>query len=647
MVFRCRSQFSVRLMAAGLVCAALGLTCGRHDVVEAVVRDSELASAGQFGVFLGGVPAFAPLASPPGRLIRPVRTTGFDVDYRRVEIRRGPPLGGKLRGTLWAGSASEGASFSYVCPAAESLELRAWLFTEVAASGRRFELRAPRRTVGVAVPKDPAGLYRIEASLGEDFCSPGSEVNVSLVLSSADHGAGWWFSPPVLIASGGDAPPPVVLISVDTLRRDRWDERAARPAALRQLLADSVAFSRVFSSYATTDFSHSVMLSGQLPPGAVVSPMTPSRSLVAALRDAGYATHAFVAGGLVREEFGFGRKAPGFALGFDFYINQMSLELVPARRTIGVPFAESHTLAPGLERSLRWLAHYGDEPFFHWIHGYDVHEYRAVARRYWDRAVAGWLAAGGRRAELRTCVERIGAQVGETRVVHYPPRPMFRLRNVGQLGADEPCHRSITQLLYEARVLSTEDMLARYIEALKSLGVYQRALIVVTSDHGESLLDDATWDGEMNWGHNRSLVTNLLVPLWMKLPFGAQAGRRVAAPVGLVDLRATLGAALGLDLGARDGVNALAETFTRRRVIEFAAADGYGFVAKSGDLCTWHWAVPERVRMFHDGRSIESEDASRICQALRARARPSLGGLPKREVPEDLEEELRALGYLE
>ncbi|MBW1684592.1 MAG: sulfatase-like hydrolase/transferase [Deltaproteobacteria bacterium] len=646
MVFRCRSQFTVWLVA-GLVCAALGLACGRHDAVEAMVRDSEFASAGRFGVFLGATPAFAPVASPPGRLIRPLRTTGFEVDYRRVEIRRGPPRGGKFRGTLWAGPAAEGARFSYACPEAGSLGLRAWLFTEVEAEGRRFELRAPRHTVGVAVPNDRAGLYRIEAPLGEGFCAPGSEVSLSLVLPSADDGAGWWLSPPVLIASGGDAPAPVVLISLDTLRRDRWDERAARPAALRELLADSVVFSRVFSSYATTDLSHSVMLSGQLPPGAVVSPMTPSRSIVAALRDAGYATLAFVAGGLVREEFGFGRKAPGFALGFDFYINEMVLDPAPGQRTLGVRSAESYTLAPALERSLRWLARYGDEPFFHWIHGYDVHEYRTVVRRYWDRAVAGWLAAGGRRAELRACVDRVGVQLGETHVVHYPPRPMFRFRKVGKLGADEPCHRRITQLLYEARVLSTEDMLARYIEALKSLGVYQRALIVVTSDHGESLLDDATWDGEMAWGHNRSLATNLLVPLWMKLPLGAQAGRRVTAPVGLVDLRATLGAALGLDLGANDGVDALAETFNRRRVIEFSTTDGYGFVAKSGDLCVWHSTAPERVRRFHDGRWTESDDASRICQALRAHARPTLGGFPKREVPEELEEELRALGYLE
>jgi hypothetical protein len=224
---------------------------------------------------------------------------------------------------------------------------------------------------------------------------------------------------------------------------------------------------------------------------------------------------------------------------------------------------------------------------------------------------------------------------------------MFRFRKVGQLGADEPCHRRITQLLYEARVLSTEDMLARYIEALKSLGVYQRALIVVTSDHGESLLDDATWDGEMAWGHNRSLATNLRVPLWMKLPLGAQAGRRVTAPVGLVDLRATLGAALGLDLGANDGVDALAETFSRRRVIEFSASGGYGFVAKSGDLCAWNSTAPERVRRFHDGRWTESDDALRICQALRAHERPTLGSFPKREVPEEFEEELRALGYLE
>jgi arylsulfatase A-like enzyme len=642
-----RGSLLLARIVSGLVCAALWIGCAGREAVEAIVRESELASAGRFGVFLGRTPAFAPAPSPPGRLLRPVRTTGFEVDYRRVELRRDSPREGKLRGTLWAGPAAEGARFFYACPAEGALLLRAWLFTETAGEGRRFELRTPQRTIRIGVPDDRARLYRIEALLGEGSCTPGSELSVGLALASDAHGAGWLLSPPVLIASGGDRAAPVVLISVDTLRRDRWEERATRPAALREFLKDSVVFSRVFSSYATTDLSHSVMLSGQLPPRAVVSPMTPSRSFVAGLRDAGYATHAFVAGGLVREEFGFGRKPPGFALGFDFYINEMSLEAASPPPGTGVRPAKSHTLGAALERSLLWLASYGDEPSFHWIHGYDVHEYRSVARPYWDRAVAGWLATAGRREELDACVERIGARVGEGRVVHFTFRPMFRFRKVGRLGADEPCHRLVTQLLYEARVLSTEDMLARYIEGLRSLGVYQRALIVITSDHGESLLDDAAWDGEMAWGHNRSLVSNLLVPLWIKLPMGAQAGRRITTPVGLVDLRATLGAALGLDLGAYDGVDALAERFDRRRVIEFSATDGHGFVSKSGDLCTWHARAPGRIRWFHEGRWTESAEASRICKALRAHARPTLGGLPERQIPDELKEELRALGYLE
>jgi arylsulfatase A-like enzyme len=84
---------------------------------------------------------------------------------------------------------------------------------------------------------------------------------------------------------------------------------------------------------------------------------------------------------------------------------------------------------------------------------------------------------------------------------------------------------------------------------LKKLGIYDRAIIVLTSDHGEGL------------GLSREV---LHVPLILKLPQRARAGNAVRAPAALQDLAPTL---LKLAGGKPDqGVDLLAPTLPQRRI---------------------------------------------------------------------------------
>lgn len=97
---------------------------------------------------------------------------------------------------------------------------------------------------------------------------------------------------------------------------------------------------------------------------------------------------------------------------------------------------------------------------------------------------------------------------------------------------------------YDCAVLSADDRLGTFLDQLRARGLYERALIVVTAGHGESL-------GERNVvGHGGLYLEQLLVPLILKFP---QAWNlqptTITEPVELVDLMPTLFALCGIPAG--------------------------------------------------------------------------------------------------
>jgi arylsulfatase A-like enzyme/Tfp pilus assembly protein PilF len=103
---------------------------------------------------------------------------------------------------------------------------------------------------------------------------------------------------------------------------------------------------------------------------------------------------------------------------------------------------------------------------------------------------------------------------------------------------------------YDGEVAYADELVGRFIARLRSAGVYDRALIVVTSDHGEGLMDH----GEQE--HGFFLYREALqVPLILRLPGGRKAGRRVAGVAGHVDLAATLLDLAGIPPDGMDGVS--------------------------------------------------------------------------------------------
>ncbi len=95
---------------------------------------------------------------------------------------------------------------------------------------------------------------------------------------------------------------------------------------------------------------------------------------------------------------------------------------------------------------------------------------------------------------------------------------------------------------YQSEVAFVDDAIGAFLDGLKKRGLYDDALVIVTADHGEEILD-------RGWiGHTVTLHEELVrVPLIVKLPRGERRGTTIPAPVSQIDLPATI-----LDLATGD-----------------------------------------------------------------------------------------------
>ncbi|HVE66727.1 MAG TPA: sulfatase-like hydrolase/transferase, partial [Thermoanaerobaculia bacterium] len=113
---------------------------------------------------------------------------------------------------------------------------------------------------------------------------------------------------------------------------------------------------------------------------------------------------------------------------------------------------------------------------------------------------------------------------------------------------------------YDGEVAASDAVTGRFLDFLRERKIYDRALIVFLSDHGEGLGDH----GEDE--HGIFLYREAIrVPLFVKLPGGARAGTRVTLPVQVADLFPTVLAAVG---------ESVAESLPGVSLLDFASGKG-------------------------------------------------------------------------
>ncbi len=284
----------------------------------------------------------------------------------------------------------------------------------------------------------------------------------------------------------------VVLISIDTLRRDHVSvygyPRPTTPS-LENLAGDAVVFHDAVSTSSWTLPAHGSLFTSLYPSvhGAVnvrTRLRTGLPSLPEILRQGGFLTQAIVTQIYLSDRYGLDQ-------GFD-----------------RLSWYQEGRAQKVTDRAVRFLQAKGDEDFFLFLHYFDPH-------------------------------------------FHYdPPPPYDRVFDPGydgsitgnywefrENGPETLSRRDLDHVraLYDGEILYTDHHLQRFFQEMKRLGIYEKSLIVVTSDHGEEFLDHG------DWGHSAKLYDELVrIPLLIKLPKSEAAGLQVEQQVSLLDVAPTI-----------------------------------------------------------------------------------------------------------
>lgn len=305
-------------------------------------------------------------------------------------------------------------------------------------------------------------------------------------------GAAGWLA---LLACGCARRADLVLIVIDTVRTDRMSlhgyEQKTTPH-LERLGAEGVVFEQAVTHVPQTLPAVATLLTSTLPAehGVRVNGLFRLReasvTLAEVLRDAGYATAAFVSGFSLDARF----RADQ---GFDVYDADFRSSVLTRSHSEG--FAFQGELHHGFEqradeatsKALAWLEARRPEdrerPFFLLVHYFDPHH-------------------------------------------PYDPPPAYRS------GLDP----------YDGELTFVDAEIGRLLDRLRDAGLLDRALVVVAGDHGE-LLDPARPNAR-HAGYLKDAV--LRVPLLLRSRSALPTGARIAAQVGLVDLAPTILELLGL-----------------------------------------------------------------------------------------------------
>lgn len=241
-------------------------------------------------------------------------------------------------------------------------------------------------------------------------------------------GAGNQAKPGGAEAGNAQAHPSVLLITIDTLRADHvgcYGAMMVKTPTLDALAHDGVVFERAISQVPLTWPSHAVILTGTYPFQNGVQDFS-GQPLSSQFRSVAQAfKQAGYATGAVVSTFVLDRSW-GLARGFDFYDDEFSVDTFE-RKDINLV---ERRAAESVAHAISWLKKTPHRPFFLWLHLYDPHS------------------------------------------PYDPP---------------EPYRSQYRSHLYDGEIAYADHELGRLMAWLKQNKLYDSALIVALSDHGESL----------------------------------------------------------------------------------------------------------------------------------------------------------------
>ncbi len=403
--------------------------------------------------------------------------------------------------------------------------------------------------------------------------------------------------------------PVVLLVTLDTTRADYLGCYGAEfpgiSPRIDALAQEGVLFTQAISQAAVTPVSHASILTGLWPynhelramHGQFHSPLDSGKvTLAEILKEQGYDTGAFVSALPVTAYFGFDQ-------GFDHFDANFG-----SKQGLAAGVKDGMVNTGGLQRTagdttdaaLAWMQQ-RDNPFFLWLHYFDVHD-----------------------DHMKPPAEEFAGVV-------------FSLDD-----------RTRRRELYRLELTYMDRELGRVFDSLEAMKLWESAVVIVTSDHGEGL-GDHDW-----WTHGVLYQEQVRVPLIVKAP-GMNAGRRVDSTVRCLDIVPTVADLLKLaadDVPRVDGTSLVP-------LMNGSSADlGLMAYADSVNILTYNTAPPDIVDVKDDMLfSILLENRWKYIQHRRYRERSELYDLQvdpmeldnlyltKPAIAKRAHEALEALGY--
>lgn len=438
-------------------------------------------------------------------------------------------------------------------------------------------------------------------------------------------------------------PANLVLVTVDTLRADHLGfDGYARDTSPRldALAREGTWFRRCYTQSSTTGASHATLFSS-LPPqkhGVHANKQrfpTGIPSLIGELRGHGYSTAGFASSVVVGRKFGLQDVFEHFDDEFTTKeLNRVARGERPAADTVGAVEAWISSAPP-------------DRPFFVWMHLIDPHGPYAAPEdpdRYVGDAQDGRLGT------------RFPIGSDDFEPGHIPRYQVLD----GRTDADFYVAR------YDAEIRYADGQLGRLFDFLRSRGLDRDTLVVITSDHGETLAEPGH---RLLFSHgNVAYEETSRVPLVVR---EARGGKRLAvvsqdAPIGLIDVAPTVLGLLGFESPAgfegRDVVRRPRDpgepmyTWGAYGTKRLENEIGTQFSVRQGDLRYLRNSADGRQELYdhrddpteaRDVAGSRGADVARLGGLVSASLGVSSAPAPMKTMTPEHVEALKALGYVE
>lgn len=344
----------------------------------------------------------------------------------------------------------------------------------------------------------------------------------------------------------------IVLLSIDCLRYDRCGfdgyHRNTTPV-LDELASEAVVYDNAYATGPYTTESFPGILAGQHSHNGSFYGDTPawktltdgSETLARTFQRAGYQTTARISNPHLS-------GARGFDQGFDKFEN---LRIDHHSETS--ESEQGGSALSGIQQELRKRMRGWDSLINPFTLPFLVYRSLMLYRSEWP-TLAGETILQGVAQRLATAetdtfhwshLMDIHAPIHPKRVndggLETAPAPVHFLADMGRAAQIETPRYG---QLYDGAVRYVDTQIGRFVERLKSAGVWDETVVILTADHGEALFDR---DGRAGHGRHDLHDELLHVPLLVRIP--GIDGRRVETPVSLAWLHEIATEAVGIDDG--------------------------------------------------------------------------------------------------